>query len=214
MKLGERLECVYSLVPDGCRFADIGTDHGYLPVKLLLDGIVSCAAASDINEKPLESARQNAEKYGVKDISFFVSDGFDSLDFDFDAAAICGMGGRLICTLLSRCPEVRGKRFILQPMRNDELVREYLWTHGFNIEKELFALEDGKPYAVISCFMDGTKRLFTAKEAYLGLSAEMNEAHEAYDMKLFRRAKNALKGKSENKTAEDLIQTIGDRYGI
>ena len=64
--LDARLSCAAALVRGG-RLADVGTDHGYLPVSLLLDGKIKYAVASDINRGPLESARQTVARHGLSD---------------------------------------------------------------------------------------------------------------------------------------------------
>lgn len=155
--LGERLGCVYSLVPRGSRFLDIGTDHGLLPVRLICDGIVAGAAAADINEKPLCSARRTAMRAGV-DMAFFLADGFDGVDYDYNVAAICGMGGHLIVDILSRASVQPGTRLIIQPMRDAPLVRAYLWDNGFTIELERYVVESNRPYLVLSCVKTGKER--------------------------------------------------------
>jgi tRNA (adenine22-N1)-methyltransferase len=50
LQLQPRLACLADCVPRGARLADVGTDHGYLPVMLLQRGLIQSAIASDINE--------------------------------------------------------------------------------------------------------------------------------------------------------------------
>jgi 2,3-bisphosphoglycerate-dependent phosphoglycerate mutase len=69
--LDERLSKCASLVPDGARLVDVGTDHAYLPVWLLKNGAISYAVASDINEKPLKSGMETAEKYGEEQVKIW-----------------------------------------------------------------------------------------------------------------------------------------------
>ena len=56
-----RLASLAELVRQDAVFADVGTDHAYLPLFLLSEGRISRAACSDINALPLEKARENAE---------------------------------------------------------------------------------------------------------------------------------------------------------
>ena len=65
LQLQPRLQCIAELVPQGVRLADVGTDHGYLPVWLLQHGRIESAIASDINTLPLDHARATAREYGV-----------------------------------------------------------------------------------------------------------------------------------------------------
>ena len=79
ISLSPRLETVARLVPAGVRFADIGTDHAYLPVWLLQQGVIDRAIAADLNPGPLDRARENARRYGLTDrIDFRLGDGLRS----------------------------------------------------------------------------------------------------------------------------------------
>ena len=64
-KLPPRLEAIAQLVPEGCRLADVGTDHGLLPVRLLENGVIQSAVASDLRPGPLSAAKNNARIAGV-----------------------------------------------------------------------------------------------------------------------------------------------------
>ena len=66
LELSPRLAAIAALVPQGARLADVGTDHAYLPVRLLLDGGIASAVATDVNEGPLQRGRETAERYGVE----------------------------------------------------------------------------------------------------------------------------------------------------
>ena len=70
LELSPRLAAIAALVPQGARLADVGTDHAYLPVRLLLDGGIASAVATDVNEGPLQRGRETAERYGVGTICF------------------------------------------------------------------------------------------------------------------------------------------------
>ncbi len=157
--LDGRLEAAASFVRDGSYLIDVGTDHAYLPVKLLLDGRICSAAATDINRGPLERAVSNAEKFGVSEkIRFVLSDGLDWVGDSaggFDSAkldvAVCGMGGEMIVDILSRAELVRreGVRVILQPMTFADKVRAYLTENGFGLIDERLCKSAGRVYAVI-----------------------------------------------------------------
>ena len=47
LRLSERLRLVASFVPEGSRIADIGTDHGYVPIYLAEIGKIKSALAMD-----------------------------------------------------------------------------------------------------------------------------------------------------------------------
>ena len=67
LELSPRLAAIAAQVPQGARLVDVGTDHAYLPVCLLLEGIISQAVASDVNEGPLQRGRETARIYGVEE---------------------------------------------------------------------------------------------------------------------------------------------------
>ena len=55
--MNKRLELIYSMISDGRGLIDVGTDHGYLPAALAVNGYDGKLFASDINAMPLEKAR-------------------------------------------------------------------------------------------------------------------------------------------------------------
>ena len=118
-QLGSRLGLCAAMVRPGCRLADIGTDHGYLPVWLAKTGVIRSAVAADVREGPLQSARQNIERYGVEEqVTARLSDGLDLVSAqEADDIVIAGMGGELIARLVDRAAWLRDpqKHLILQP---------------------------------------------------------------------------------------------------
>lgn len=157
--LGPRLEKCASFVEPGAALADIGTDHGYLPIFLLREGRIRSAVASDIGEGPLRSAVKNAEKYGVT-LKTVLSDGFRSLSpEEFDTAVLAGMGGELIARILGEAEFLRekekGKNLILQPMTSAPGLRRFLHEAGFLLIREEAVWEKGKLYTVMLARYEG-----------------------------------------------------------
>ena len=103
MNISKRLKLVASMVSDNYSVADIGTDHGYIPIYLVLERGFSRTLAMDINEGPLLRAVENIEKYGVGDyVETRLSDGLDGLsENEAESIIIAGMGGRLVMKILS-----------------------------------------------------------------------------------------------------------------
>ena len=97
MELTPRLRAIAEQVPQGARLADIGTDHGYLPVWLLLSGQIDRAIAADLREGPLKRAKETAARFGMGDrVDFRLCDGLSGIrPEEVDAAAIAGMGGEI-----------------------------------------------------------------------------------------------------------------------
>ena len=101
LQLQPRLQLLADMVPEGCRLADVGTDHGYLPVYLLQRRRIRGAVAADIGAEPLAHARRTAEAYGVTGIDFRLCDGLrDIAPDEVDTVVIAGMGGETIIAIL------------------------------------------------------------------------------------------------------------------
>ena len=193
----ERLKSVKSLVPKGARLLDIGSDHAALPIALFREGSIKSALITDINEKPLSRARSEAAKAGFASrCVFLLSDGFDNVSGDqYDAAAVCGMGGTLMIDILERGSKkgaVTGRHtLLLQPMTDHALLRKYLWDSGFDIEEELFALEGAngqkaRPYVIMKVRYDGKRRGYTFAELFLGKKRTESEAFRRFKEKTIR----------------------------
>lgn len=151
--LGNRLSVCSNLVREKAKLADIGTDHAYLPIWLLKEGKIDSAIAADINEGPLEYAKQNAEKYGLSNkLTTRISDGLKEIDSnEVTDIVIAGMGGELILSIIKECDWIRDSRYnlILQPMSKPEELRLGLYGMGFEIEEEIPVEDSGKVYSVI-----------------------------------------------------------------
>ena len=151
LELSPRLAAIAALVPEGARLADVGTDHAYLPVRLLLDGGIASAVATDVNEGPLQRGRETAERYGVGTILFRRCDGLADVRADeVDTVVIAGMGGDLIARILAAAPWTKQAHLILQPMTAQEDLRRWLLENGYRIAKETLAQEGKKLYVILS----------------------------------------------------------------
>ncbi|MBQ4350074.1 MAG: SAM-dependent methyltransferase [Clostridia bacterium] len=172
--LDPRLAAAASFVRDGSVIADIGTDHAYLPIALLLEGRIPFAVASDVNEGPLMRAKANAEKYGAAERMRFVrSDGLASLEPERDGVrdiCVCGMGGELIARIVGASDYTRipGVRLILQPMSSPEELRRFLDAAGYAILDERLCEAAGKRYACLLAAYDGLVRESTPASLLLG----------------------------------------------
>ena len=146
-----RLEAAAGLVKSGDVLCDVGSDHAYLPLMLIKNGVIERAVACDVNAGPLERGRQHAAKQGVSSIEFVLSDGLGSVETPFDVAAICGMGGELIARILeANLPAAKNARCItMQPMRGIEELRQFLRKNEFRIIDERLVLDAGRIYQII-----------------------------------------------------------------
>ena len=150
MQLSQRLSSVASMVTAGNCLADVGTDHGYVPIYLYERQIIPRAIAMDINKGPLERARLHIAEYGYqKAIETRLSDGMAALKpGEADSVVIAGMGGPLMIKILSAYPEVTAslKELVLQPQSEISEVRIWLYEQGYEIVEEHMVFEDGKYY--------------------------------------------------------------------
>ena len=148
--LNPRLTSAAEFVRQGARFADIGTDHAYLPIFLLSEGRISYAVCSDINEGPLASAKANARESGLYEkMDFCLTDGVAALaGYDLTDIAVCGMGGDLIASIVEAADFLKDEKInlILQPMTKQEALREKLYLMGYEIVAESYSIDAGKHY--------------------------------------------------------------------
>ena len=196
--LDARLLMCASLVRDGARLADVGTDHAYLPVWLLEKGRISYAIATDINEKPLESGRRTAAQSGVSGIEFRLGAGLGTITADdgITDVVIAGMGGELIAGILSECALTRDERLnlILQPMtRSEELVR-FLCENGYKIVLMRCVTSHGKTYAVINARYDGVVRPCTELYKYVGELDLSDGESRRFLQRIIRNIENKVRG--------------------
>ena len=142
-----------SFVTPGNRLADVGTDHGYIPIALVQEKIIPSALAMDVNPGPLERAKQHIREFHLEsDIHTRLSDGVQSLQpGEADSVLIAGMGGALTVKILQEGREVLRtvKELILQPQSEIDKVLRYLEQAGYKITKEDMVWEEGKYYQVM-----------------------------------------------------------------
>ena len=159
VKISNRLMTAAALVTQGYTLADVGTDHGYIPIYLLQQKKIPAAIAMDINEGPLERAKEHIALYGLQAyIQTRLSDGVAALKpGEVEAVLIAGMGGGLIMHILKDGEKVcqSAKELILQPQSEIEHVREFLREKGYTILAEDMVYEDGKFYPMMKVQYQG-----------------------------------------------------------
>lgn len=153
VKISNRLMAAAALVTEGNRLADVGTDHGYVPIYLLQQKKIPYAIAMDINEGPLERAGEHITLFGLGDyIETRLSDGVAALKAgEADTVLIAGMGGGLVMHILEEGKEIchMAKELVLQPQSELERVRKYLREEGYETLKEDMILEEDKFYPMM-----------------------------------------------------------------
>lgn len=156
MKLSNRLETIANMVPEhtntGC-VADIGTDHGFVPVWLIREKRAARALAMDVRKGPLQRAQEHISQYGLdQQIETRLSDGLEKLmPGEADTVVIAGMGGELMLRILREGDHVRDtvKSWVLSPQSELSAFRHGLEELGLKIMQEIMLEEEGKYYTVM-----------------------------------------------------------------
>ena len=220
--LDKRLLSCADYVRAGAVFADIGTDHGYLPIFLLKAAKIERAYLSDVNPGPLSSAERNAHAEGLSDrCTFLLTDGAAALSGKgITDYAICGMGGELIARIVEDAPHLKDTsvRLILQPMTKQEHLRRYLASAGFSTIHERFSFDSGKYYVTMVAEYTGLSRELSCEEAELGLDLPHEGDRVEYlgylegKMKAARKAlEGRLRGGVDTTEEERALRLIEER---
>lgn len=210
-ELSPRLRMLADWVPPGARLADVGTDHGYLPVRLALEGRIDSAIASDLRPGPLERARASGARYGVSGIGYRLCDGLDGVGAgECDTVIVAGMGGENIARILSRAPWTADGRhtLLLQPQSRAEELRRFLAGNGYAIREERLAEERGTLYVAMRVTAGGMS--LTRGQALGGAALSKDPLGERYIIQKIVRLQMALAGRkrSGEETAEELRADI------
>ena len=183
VKLSDRLMTVAGFVTKGLKVADIGTDHGYVPIYLVQNGVCPSAIAADINEGPVQRASKHITENGLENyIETRISDGFEKIGVgETECGIIAGMGGELMIHILDQGHDkVQAlKELILSPHSEIFLVRKYLHSINYKIIDEKMLIDEGKYYTVI--------------KAIHGRDCEYNESEYRYGKILIDRKDDILK---------------------
>ena len=153
MEISKRLKTVAGEVKH-TTVADIGTDHGYVPIYLVKNKLADKAIACDINKGPLLKAKENIEANCLASkIETRLGSGLTPIAVgEVETAVIAGMGGMLTIDILKEgCEVVQSlKQLVLQPQLDIDSVRRYIHSIGFKIENEEMLIDEGKYYTVIN----------------------------------------------------------------
>ena len=236
MELTPRLQAIAEQVPQGARLADVGTDHGYLPVWLLRSGRIESAIAADLREGPLDRSRETAQRFGVAErISFRLCDGLSAIrPEETDTVVIAGMGGETIASILEAAPWTKeGTLLLLQPMTKCAELRLWLQRNGYQIAGERIACEGKKLYNILSV-KGGEMSPLSPAELWAGRQNSGPQRLEYLDL-VRSKAKKALRGQQSaqdpdhGKVAElfrvlsgltkmekelETVTTVGEVYGF
>ncbi len=202
--------------------ADIGTDHGKLPIQCIKDDICSFVYAADLREGPLASAKKNISLHGISEdrIKTVLSDGLDSVPQDYDCVSIAGMGGLLIADIVSRSP--KAAVFVLSPMSSIEDLRKWLYDNSYSITDERVAREDRRLYTVIRAEKSLSAISYTLFDCYFSAAmrdryAEDKEIRDYFDYVISQMKKIVLgqeksPHKSESYTKALKVISEGEKF--
>ena len=183
LQLQPRLQLLADMVPEGCRLADVGTDHGYLPVYLLQRRRIRGAVAADIGAEPLAHARRTAEVYGVEGIDFRLCDGLrDIAPDEVDTVVIAGMGGETIIAILEGAAWTKdgAHTLLLQPMTKAADLRYWLAVNGYRFTEERLVWDKNYLYPVLRVTGGGTPQALTERQALTGVALDNDPLYREY----------------------------------
>lgn len=150
MELSKRLKFIASHIEKCKSIADIGTDHGYIPIYAVKNNLCESAIASDINKDPVRKSKLNISLEGLSEkIETRLGGGLEPIKTkEVDGIIIAGMGGNLIRDILEEGKNKLQffKFIILQPAQNPEVLREYLYNNGYKILEEDLCFDEGIYY--------------------------------------------------------------------
>lgn len=185
LELSKRLAKVGEYVPQGARLADIGSDHAYLPVALVLKKQIDFAIAGEVVAGPFHSAEKQVAKNNLQEnIQVRLADGLDAIELadNISAITICGMGGSLIKDILTsgkKNNRLNGnERLILQANIGENILRKWLMENNYQINAEEILVENHKTYEIIVAEKVLEKKNYSEAELLLGpfLMKEKNAA--------------------------------------
>lgn len=152
IKLSGRLKAIAGFVDKGETVADVGTDHGFLPLYLLDKGISPKVILTDVSPGSLDKARLSCIEYFDRefekrigsDFELRLGDGLEPiLPGETETVIMAGMGGLLMSEIMGHDIDKTRTfgKFILQPRNNVGRLRKWLYLSGFYIAEETLVRE-------------------------------------------------------------------------
>lgn len=223
MTISDRLNAIAEMVPSCEVMADIGTDHGYLPIELVKRGLVGKAYAMDINKGPLLRAQTNIERAGESDkVKTILSNGLENLPEDTEVIVIAGMGGMLIGKILEASKSKLGTvdNLVLSPHLDASALRRKVHSLGYKLDKEQMVIDQGKYYNIFTCSKG--KEIYTEIEYAYGkeliqhkpllfvasLREEISRNNQVLDRLMASESEGASKRISEINEINKIIEAV------
>ena len=199
------------MITSGGVLADVGTDHGYIPIALMEMNKIRGAIAMDINEGPLARAKEHIVSAGLEEyIQTRLSDGVQALRVqEEDSILISGMGGELVVHILGEGEEVcaAAAELILQPQSEIRKVRQFLREHKYKIVDEDMVCEDGKYYPMMRVIP------VESDESWSKMDEESRIACDIYGPLLLRNGNPVLRRflVRQHRQLTELLQKLGQQ---
>ena len=152
LQLQPRLQLLASLIPEGSRLADVGTDHGYVAEKLSKFENIKKVIATDISDKSLAKLNTLINLRKLKNIETLVGDGLIPIN-KADVCVIAGMGGLEISKIIDNQNDINGKKkcniFVLQPTQNIVELKMWATKSRFKILKDITIEDSDRFYPIL-----------------------------------------------------------------
>jgi tRNA (adenine22-N1)-methyltransferase len=171
MKLSSRLQAIANLVPIGSYIADVGSDHGELPLALLEEEKIVGALAIENKPGPYKrlSLAVHSSDYGEK-VSLSLSDGISKLNDEVNVVVLAGMGGLLIKKILLAHFENLQKvgTIIIDPHKEKEDALVALASLHYRVKEAIFLFDKGEPYFIFKTVKTQEDVTYSKEELYFG----------------------------------------------
>ena len=206
--LSKRLSAIAQLVNKNSILADIGSDHGLLPVFLAKENKVQKAYAVDNKVGPLSFSKENISKYMLEDkVIPVLADGLDNLNADTTSVVIAGMGFMTIKVILETNLNLLNnlEQVIIQSNTEINLLRKWIMDKNYLIDNEVIVKENKKFYTIISFNPQITKHY--KEDEYL-ISKYLLDKEDNLYLEFLRNRKNKLTKINKYKNNEEIKKEI------
>lgn len=168
--LNKRLKAITELIEPCEVLMDVGSDHGFLPLYLLLNKKIKHAIIGEINQGPLEQAKKNFRDYANLSVSYLLSDGLKQNNQKLDAVVIAGMGYETIeHIILQDIEQFKSiSQILIQSNTKNDQLRQFLNDNHFSIIDESIVKDRKYFYPVIKVKYDQNKQLLNKYEILFG----------------------------------------------
>ena len=168
--LNKRLKAITELIEPCEVLMDVGSDHGFLPLYLLLNKKIKHAIIGEINHGPLEQAKKNFRDYADLSVSYLLSDGLKQNNQKLDAVVIAGMGYETIeHIILQDIEQFKSiSQILIQSNTKNDQLRQFLNDNHFSIIDESIVKDRKYFYPVIKVKYDQNKQLLNKYEILFG----------------------------------------------